>query len=131
MIDLAFLVLRAGLGVMFIAHGLQMAFGMFGGTGITGFSDMLTGLGFTSPLVWAYTAAYVVLVGGLCLILGFLTRITSFLLVIFMAVAVIKVHLIKGFFILDGGYEYNFIIITALLALIIAGAGKFSFSERL
>lgn len=129
--DLAVFVLRFGLGVMFTAHGLQMAFALFGGPGVKGFSEMLSGLGFVSPLLWAYVAAYVVLAGGLCLIVGLFTRVASFLLIIFMAVAIAKVHFSKGFFITNGGYEYNFVVISALIALMMAGAGKFSILERL
>ena len=129
--DLAVFVLRFGLGVMFTAHGLQMAFALFGGGGVKGFSEMLSGLGFAAPLLWAYVAAYVVLAGGLCLIVGLFTRAASFLLIIFMAVAIAKVHFSKGFFITNGGYEYNFVVISALIALMMAGPGKYSILERL
>lgn len=36
--DWATLPLRLGLGIMFLAHGLQKAFGILGGSGIEGFS---------------------------------------------------------------------------------------------
>jgi DoxX. len=39
MSDLAILVLRLALGIMFAAHGMQVAFGSFGGPGIKGFSE--------------------------------------------------------------------------------------------
>ena len=42
----ATLPLRLGLGVMFIAHGLQKALGAFGGPGIEGFSKMLSARAF-------------------------------------------------------------------------------------
>jgi len=131
MTDLAILVLRVGLGVMFTAHGFQMAFGMFGGPGVKGFSEMLFGLGFSSPLLMAYAAAYVVFIGGLCLIGGLFTRAASFLLIIFMLVAVAKVHLAKGFFMANGGYEYNFVVICGLLALLLTGPGSFSATKNL
>lgn len=131
MTDWAVLVLRIGLGVMFVAHGLQMAWGKLGGPGALGFSKYLSSLGFTSALFWSYIAAYSVLIGGLCLILGVLTRTASVVLIIFMIVAILKVHLSKGFFITNGGFEYNFIIICALIALLILGAGKFSLFNKL
>ncbi|MFH1621895.1 MAG: hypothetical protein ABIA97_02095 [Candidatus Omnitrophota bacterium] len=34
--------LRFGLGIMFLVHGLKKAFGMLGGSGIRGFSEMLS-----------------------------------------------------------------------------------------
>jgi len=128
--DLASLVLRLGLGVMFVAHGLQMGFGLYKGSGICGFSKMLSGMGFGAATFWAYLAAYTCLLGGTALVIGFCTRIAIVPLVIFMLVAVIKVHLKNGFFLAAHGYEYNFIIICALIALFILGSGKFGITEK-
>lgn len=130
MIDLAVFILRAGLGIMFFAHGLQMALGKLGGPGVEGFAKMLTGLGFNPALSWAYLAGYVTLIGGLFLILGISTRLASVFLLIFIVVAAAKVHLAKGFFLSNGGFEYNFIIACALLALLILGGGKFSLYNK-
>lgn len=125
MLDWAILILRLGLGFMFMAHGLQMAFGMFGGPGVVGFSKFLTDLGFTPAIFWSYLAAYTTLVGGLFLMVGIFTRAAAFLLMLFIMVAAIKVHLTKGFFLQAGGFEYNFVIACVCLALIISGGGKF------
>jgi putative oxidoreductase len=130
MINLASLVLRLGLGVMFMAHGAQKAFGLFSGPGIDGFSKMLSGLGFSPALFWAYVGAYTELLGGLALVIGFPVRISSALLFIFMLVATLKVHLAKGFFLSGGGFEYNFIILSVLLALIIQGSGRLGVSTK-
>lgn len=129
--DWASLVLRLGLGIMFTAHGLQMALGMFGGPGVKGFSEMLSKMGFTHPVIWSALACYSALIGGICLILGLCTRIAIIPLIIFMVVAVAAVHISKGFFISSGGYEYNFIIICALVALFILGGGKFGITSKL
>ena len=64
MFDWGILVLRLGVGIMFLAHGLQMAFGLYGGPGVKGFSGMLSGLGFVPAIFWAIVAAYTVLLGG-------------------------------------------------------------------
>ena len=118
-----------GLGLIFTAHGLQMAFGLFGGPGTAGFATYLAGMGFAPAIFWSRLAAYSVFLGGLCLLLGFLTRIACVPLLIFMVVAVVKVHISKGFFIANGGWEYNFIIICGLIALIILGAGDLSITQ--
>ncbi len=126
MSNLGILVLRLGPGIMFIAHGLQKSFGLFGGPGIKGFSGMLSGLGFAPATFWAYVAAYTELVGGILLIAGIQVRLVSSLLLILIIVAAIKVHLGKGFFLSNGGFEYTFVIATICLALILLGPGKFS-----
>lgn len=124
MYDLAALVLRLGLGIMFVAHGLQMAAGIFGGPGIGGFSSMLSGLKFFAPTFWAYVGAYSILICGLLLIVGLFVRTACIPLAIFIIVAGVSVHLSKGFFMMNGGYEYNFVILTGLIALMLLGGGK-------
>ena len=106
-----------------------MAFGLFGGPGVEKFSKMLSGMIFFSPLVWSYLAAYSTLIGGACLIIGFCTRLVVIPLIIFILVAMIKVHLSKGFFLMNGGYEYTFIIACALIALFILGGGKYGITK--
>lgn len=124
------LFLRMGLGLIFVAHGTQKVFGSFGGPGIKGFSQMLSGLGFVPAVFWAYLAAYVELLGGICLILGLYTRIAASLIFILITVATITVHLSKGFFLSAGGYEYNLLILCACIALIIAGGGEMSITKK-
>jgi putative oxidoreductase len=126
MLNGGILVLRLGLGIMFTAHGLQMALGLFGGPGVNGFSKMIAGLGFFPPLLWAYVACYTVLIGGIFLILGVFTRLSASLLLVFILTAALKVHLSKGFFMAAGGFEYNFVIAASCLALILIGAGKYT-----
>ncbi|MFA5005525.1 MAG: DoxX family protein [Candidatus Omnitrophota bacterium] len=126
MTDLVILVLRVALGAMFAAHGLQKTFGLFGGPGIGGFSQMLSGMGFHSALLWAYIAAYTELLAGAFLCLGLFTRGSAALLLILMIVAIWKVHLSNGFFLAQGGFEYAFLISVVCVALILLGPGRFS-----
>lgn len=126
MADWGILVLRLGIGIMFIAHGVQKAFGGFGGPGIEGFSKMLLGLGFYPPLFWAYLAAYTELLGGACLVIGLFTRSCASMLLALIVIAALKVHLAKGFFLANGGFEYNFVIACACLAIILLGSGKYN-----
>ena len=128
--DWASLVLRLGIGIMFMGHGLQKTFGMFGGPGIKGFSGFLSSLGFAPAIFWAYLAACTELIGGLLLILGIGVRTSTIFLIVVMLVAAAKVHLSKGFFLSSGGFEYIFVIVTACAALIILGAGKYSLYNK-
>lgn len=130
MFDAAILILRLALGIVFLAHGLQVAFGMLGGPGIKVFSEMLSGLGFKPAMFWAYLGAYTELLGGLCLLTGIFSRAAAFFIFVFMAVAVVKVHLAKGFFIQNGGYEYNFLIACVCLVLMLTGPGKFGLFKK-
>ena len=129
--DVALFLLRFSMGVLFIAHGSQKLFGAFGGGGINAFAQMLSGLGFAPAIFWAYLAGYVELLGGLFLLAGFLTKISSALLFILIVIATLKVHLAKGFFLSNGGFEYNFVILCVLLAILIAGPGKFALMRRI
>lgn len=122
--------LRFGLGVIFIAHSLQKAFGMFGGNGIPGLEKFLGSLGFAPTIFWAYLVAYTELIGGLCVVLGVYTRIASALLAILIAVAAFKVHIAKGFFLSGGGFEYTFLIFCAAVALVISGGGTLSITKK-
>ena len=129
--SLASLFLRLSLGAVFLAYGLQYVFGMFNGPGIHGFSNMLSNLGFYNPDFWAYVIAYSNMIGGLCLILGLLTRVASVVLFVITVFGGIKLHLANGFFIANSGFEYNLIIACALLALFVLGSGRFGISETL
>ncbi|PIQ87696.1 MAG: DoxX family protein [Candidatus Omnitrophica bacterium CG11_big_fil_rev_8_21_14_0_20_43_6] len=124
--DWGILVLRLGIGIMFAAHGLQKAFGFFGGPGIANFAQTLSGLGFIPGIFWAYVVAYAELLGGVSLIIGLFTRSASGMLLVLITTAAIKVHLAKGFFLSGGGFEYTFVIAAACLALILLGSGKFN-----
>jgi uncharacterized membrane protein YphA (DoxX/SURF4 family) len=63
--DAAYVLLRAGTGLLFMAHGLQKLFGLFGGLGD----------GATAPLASRMGVAGVLeLVGGVLLVLGLFTR---------------------------------------------------------
>ncbi len=70
------------------------------------------------------------LIGGLFLILGIFPRTASAILLIFIIIAAWKVHLAKGFFLMSGGFEYNFVIASVCLALVIMGAGKFALTKK-
>jgi len=69
------------------------------------------------------------LVAGLLFLLGLLTPVAGLLVLATMVVAIAKVHGPKGFFVQNGGYEYNLVLIIAAIAL--AGPGAFSLDHLL
>jgi putative oxidoreductase len=130
-------VLRMAVGAVFVAHGAQKLFGVWGGAGLRGTAPFLEQLGFGPGYPWAMLVALVELGGGVLLILGALTLAASFALLVEMAVATWKVHLANGFFLnwaltpgRGHGYEFNLVLIAALLCLILSGPGAFSIDGR-
>jgi putative oxidoreductase len=124
--DIGLLVLRLVVGLTMAAHGGQKLFGWFGGYGLAGTGGFLEKLGFRPGRVHAALAGSAELVGGLLIALGLLTPVGAAMVIAVMVVAIVTVHLAKGFFVSDGGAEYNLVIIAASAALAFTGAGAYS-----
>jgi putative oxidoreductase len=122
-------VLRLAIGAIFVAHGAQKLFGLWGGTGIEGTAAGFAQLGLNPATPLALLVGVVEFAGGLMLMFGALTFFTALALAITMAVAIWKVHFANGFF-LPAGYEFNLALIGALVSLMLTGAGAFSIDGR-
>jgi putative oxidoreductase len=131
MIDVGLLVMRLVLGVIFIGHGAQKLFGSFGGPRISGFAKGLEQLGVKPARPMAVLAGLAELVGGILVMLGFLTPLAALALIAVMIVAILTVHLRNGFFNTNGGYEFNLALSAMALVLLIAGAGVYSLDSVL
>jgi putative oxidoreductase len=125
------LALRLTLGLVFLGHGAQKAFGAFGGPGFGGATGFIAGLGLRPARLWAGVAVGGELAAGVLFLLGLLTPVAGLLVLATMAVAIAKVHGPKGFFVQNGGYEYNLVLIIAAVALALAGPGAFSLDHVL
>jgi len=119
------------LGVIFIGHGAQKLFGSFGGPGLKGTAGFFEQLGIKPPYLMAVLAGLAEVVGGILVILGFLTPLATLALIVVMIVAVLTVHLKNGFFVTNGGYEFNLALAGMALTLLIAGAGAYSLDSML
>lgn len=124
--ELAPLVIRIALGVVFFAHGSQKVFGAFGGHGITGVIGMMKGLNVNPPVVWAWIVALTEFLGGLGILFGLLTRWAALGLTVNMAVAIALVHWKHGLFSGGGGFEFPMVLLAMSLALLFWGPGKVS-----
>ncbi len=124
--DLGLLALRLVLGAVFLAHGAQKAFGAFGGPGFEGAAGFIGSMGFRPARFWTGLAVGGELAAGFLFLLGLLTPLAGLLVLATMAVAIAKVHGPKGFFVQDGGYEYNLVLIVTALAVAAIGPGRFS-----
>lgn len=124
--DIALLILRLVVGLYLFGHGAQKLFGWFGGHGLSGTSSFIGQLGFRPPRMWALGAGLGEAVGGLLLALGFLNPAGSIAIMAVMLVAIITVHLGKGWFNSTGGPELPIINIAVALAVAIAGPGRYA-----
>jgi len=115
----AALPLRLALGVIFLVHGAQKLFGVFGGHGLAGTADYFAGLGLVPGMVWATVIGLVELLGGAALILGVLTRWAA--LGVEMLVALLWVHLPSGFMAAQGGIEFPLALLGGLVSLLLSG----------
>ena len=120
------IILRAALGIIFLAHGAQKLLGWFGGFGFNATLQFFQQLGI--PPALAAISILVEFFGGLTILLGLFTRVSAALIAIDMAVALVTVHLSQGFFIAGGkeGFEYVFALLLTALYLAINGAGSLS-----
>jgi putative oxidoreductase len=124
-------ILRLVVGLTLAAHGAQKLFGWFGGYGLTGTGQFLEQLGFRPGRVQAAQAGIAETVGGLFLAAGLLTPVAAAALVAVMLVAAVSVHVKKGFFAHNGGYEYTLVLGGAALALAFTGPGSLSIDQAL
>ncbi len=123
----ALLIVRAMLGLIMAAHGLQKLLGM----GLGGVAGMLGTLGVPAPELFAAVVMLVELAGGIALMLGLFTRVAAALVALNMLVATLLLHLPRGFFVADGGVEFSLMLLAAAVAVGLAGPGVFSLDHLL
>lgn len=124
--DVGLLILRLVLGIIFLAHGAQKLFGAFGGGGIAGTAGFFGSLGIPMPQVMAVVVAVFEFLGGLLVLIGFLTPLGGLMITAVMAGAIATVHMSKGFFVGNGGIEFPLMLLASGLALAFTGPGRFS-----
>jgi putative oxidoreductase len=120
------LILRIVVGLILGAHGAQKLFGWFGGRGMEGTSGMLNSLGFSPARGHAVLNGVSEVGGGLLLAVGLFTPFAAAAIIGVMVVAIATVHWTNGFFVTQGGYEFNLALIGGAAALAFIGPGSFS-----
>ena len=120
------LLIRIGLGVMFIIHGFPKLAGGPNGWIDLGGSMKVIGIDFL-PIFWGFMAAVAEGVGGLLLVLGLFFRPANAMLVFTMIIAAL-VHFGKG----DGlsGASHAIELGFVFLGLIFIGPGKYSVDKK-
>ncbi len=119
--DLALLLLRIGVGIIFIVAGWGKL------TGIEGTIGFFDGLGIPMPGIMAWIVAIVEFFGGIMVLLGAYAKIPYLLLAIIMVVALFTTKL--------GGEvsaaRLDLMLLFASLALFMLGSGRYSVDYKL
>jgi putative oxidoreductase len=129
--DVATLLLRVLLGVVFFPHGAQKVLGWFGGYGFSGTMGFFTGM-LHVPASFAFLAIAAEFAGAIVLILGLFTRVAALGIAANMLVAVAMVHWQYGLFMnwagdqKGEGFEFHLLAIGVAVVLIIRGGGKWA-----
>lgn len=119
--DLWYPMIRFTTGAILFAHGWTKITGGIGG--VIGF---YTRVGLPTPTLLAYSAFFLETVGAACLAVGLFTRFFAAALAIEILIAMLTVHLAKGFFVGGGGYEYTLLLGVVLFAIALRGGGPYS-----
>lgn len=102
------LLLRVGVGVIFIVHGWPKI------KNPSKFAGWLGTVKVWPSMFWALVVAVVEFFGGIALVAGFWVPIVALLMAINMVVAIV---LVKRKFV--GGWEFDFILLLTALALVL------------
>ena len=120
--EIGLTIMRIGVGLTFIWHGFRKY--LNGLPEMQWLGDQMANLGITFfPIFWGICAATAEFVGGLCLTIGFGTRIACVFLTFTMFVAVIH-HIKKGD---SWGYiSFPLTMLIIFVGFMIAGSGIYS-----
>jgi putative oxidoreductase len=130
-VKLGIAVLRSIVGILFMGHGLQKLAGWFGGHGLENTGAAFESMGLRPGKAHAAAAGTSETVGGALLAGGLLTPLGATLLSGTMLTAIRKVHLAKGVWASNGGYEYNLVLLGVLFAVTDLGPGDWSLDDAL
>lgn len=123
--------LRIVLGIVMLGHGVQKAFGWFGGFGWTNSVNYFT----DTVGIPAFLGAFVILIetlGAILLIAGLAGRINAALMTIVITGAFFQDHLANGFYMnwfsnqKGEGFEFDILFFAIAIVLTINGSGSFS-----
>ena len=111
--------IRTAIGSIFIVHSLKKF--------DPSWQDWLVSVGL--PPEMQLPIALAEFIGGILLISGVLTRITASILSIISLGAIFHIRWENGFFVSEGGWEWDLVMLAAQLSIIVAGPGRVSVSH--
>lgn len=125
--DVGILILRVGLGAIFIWHGYPKLMGGYDKWLWLGSQMQNFGITF-APIAWGVAAACAEFFGGIALIIGLFTRVAAFFIANVMIVAIMMHHSLgQGFDVIN--HPTGFLIV--MISLIFMGGGRYSLDNRL
>jgi len=111
--------IRASIGAIFIVHSLKKF--------DPSWQEWLISVGMPPEL--QLPMALTEFIGGIFLIAGILTRVTGSIFAVILLGAIFYIRWENGFFISQGGWEWDLVMLAAVLAIIVAGPGRISISH--
>lgn len=125
--DLGLLILRVGLGVLLVAHGLRKLFGWWGGQGLTGFKSSISEAGYQHADILTYAAGGGQIAAGLLLVLGLFTPLAAAGALAYLINGVLAGVSAQGRFdfFLPEGHEYHLVLIVMAVAIVLVGPGRY------
>ena len=121
-------ILRIVLGIAMIVHGWSKLSG--GVDNVAGFFGETLGIPLPGLMAWVVTI--VELVGGILLVVGFLTQIAGILITLDMLGAILFAYLLRGAPFIENGaiaWEKEAVFAAAALCIVLAGPGAWSVED--
>ena len=120
-------ILRIVLGIAMLVHGWSKLSG-----GVGGVAGFFGSLGIPAPGFIAWAVTIVELVGGILLVVGFLTQIAGILIAIDMLGAILFAYLLSGALFIENGaitWETEAVFAAAALCIALSGPGAWSVDD--
>ncbi len=111
--------IRASIGAIFIVHSLKKF--------DPSWQEWLISIGI--PPEMQLPIALAEFIGGVLLVIGILTRISSSVFAVILLGAIFHIRWENGFFVSKGGWEWDLIMLAAVLTIIVVGPGRISISH--
>jgi len=121
-------ILRIVLGIAMIVHGWSKLSG--GVDNVAGFFGGM--LGIPAPGLMAWVVTIVELVGGILLVVGFLTQIAGILIALDMLCAILFAFVLRGAPFIENGeisWEREAVFAAAALCIVLAGPGAWAVED--
>ncbi|MCQ3807107.1 MAG: DoxX family protein [Acidimicrobiaceae bacterium] len=127
-VSLGTLIVRVAVGLTLAAHGYGK---FFRGGKIKGTAGWFDSMGMRPGKFHALLAASTEVGAGLLFAAGLLTPLAALAFVALMVVAGWTAHRDNGFFIVAGGWEYNFVLAIIAVGVATTGPGQYSLDYEL